>query len=498
MATINTSEVNNFFKLMNTTSQQISAMNAEFDAVDEDAYELIEDELIEDELIEDELIEDTLIEDALIEDTLIEDELIEDELIEDELIEDTLIEDALIEDTLIEDELIEDELIEDELIEDELIEDDVNAFIALDNELNHTQISIVDTDEVKIEDDIIEYFGDKAIRWYQIAARNQTIDALVSGDKRICIVLPTGGGKTLAIACTLNSPRLKEHLGVKNRNLRVLFVSHVHRLLTQAELLFAEAEGVDIILQSTMSSIKKEVLDKGVDLIVQDECHHESTYSFQLNILENMVDVPIIGLTATPDRADGSLIKFDRLINPISREQAVAEGWLAESHIISFVDGSERKKTEIVKDILKQYATEMRGTLIFMRTLKEVTDITAYLTDMGYKAEGLTKQSNDTVNQILNDFSNGDVQFIVSCNKLGEGIDVKGCHSIVLGRTVGSYPLLNQIIGRSSRPDCDSYIYEIVNPLSDNLDTTVCVGLPKEHKLVYMHKGVWLEGSFDY
>ena len=348
--------------------------------------------------------------------------------------------------------------------------------------------------------DEVEFYGEREIRWYQIAARNQAINAINRGIKRILINLPTGTGKTLTIACTLGSMEMRAALGIPpERQMRVLFVAHMHRLLTQAEETFAEENNVELILQSTMSTIPADVIEQGWDLSVLDEAHHEATSSMQYQLETILGDIPLIGLTATPDRPDGMVIKFEEFINPISRHEAVEQGYLAETCLYTIVDGSERSKADILCDIFDSYAHKMNGTLVFVRTHKEVEKVTAHLVKMGYVAVGLLKQNAIETNRVLDAFSNGEVQFIVSCNRIGEGVDVKGCSTVVLGRTLGSYLLLNQIVGRAARPDCDCNIYEIVNPLSStNLDTTVVVGTPKFHTLIFHEKNAWQEAIFDY
>lgn len=346
---------------------------------------------------------------------------------------------------------------------------------------------------------IDEIYGDKSVRWYQIAARNQSIQAIRVGKKRVLMVLPTGTGKTLAIAVTIGSPELAEVLNVVDRKIRVLFIAHNHRLLTQAERTFIEDSNVELILQSMMSNIPQDVIDAGWDITILDEAHHEACSSMQHQLDTLVGDIPLIGLTATPDRHDGMIIKFEEFVNPISREEAVEQGYLAETYLHTIVDGSERSKAEIVIDILDTYASEMNGTLVFAKTKKEVTAINNHLLSMGYRSIGLLDQTKDELDEILNAFSNGDVDFIVSCQKLSEGIDVKNCHTVIIGRNVASYSLLNQMIGRAARPDCPCHIYEIVNPLAkDNLDTTAVTGTPASHKLIYFAKNKWNEEYFDY
>ena len=349
------------------------------------------------------------------------------------------------------------------------------------------------------EINIDEFYGEKELRWYQIATRNQCIKAIENGKKRILIYLATGVGKSITVACTLGSPELKRILNVHDRKLRILFIAHNSRLLTQAERTFAAENNVEIILQSMMSLVPQSIIDEGWDISVIDEAHHEACSSMQMQLESIVGDKPIIGLSATPDRADGCIIKFEEIISPISREQAVNEGYLAETYLNTIVDGSERSKAEITIDILNQYAHKMNGTLIFARTKKEVSVINEHIIKMGYKSVALLDQSADEMDEILDSFSRKEVQFIVSCQRLSEGVDISHCETVLISRSISSYALLNQMVGRAARPDCDCNVYEIVNPLTkDNLDTTCVVGLPKEHKIIFQERGKWVEEFFDY
>ncbi len=253
---------------------------------------------------------------------------------------------------------------------------------------------------------------------------------------------------------------------------------------------------VEIYYQSVFSDIPDEL---EYDLIVIDEVQHEAAQSLQYK-LEQMGDKPIIGLTATPDRPDGLLLKMDTIIAPISRQQAVDEGYLAPTNLYSFVDGSERIKGFIVKDILENYAENMGQTMIFLRTKKEVRMIEEFLIKKGYKAVAILDQANQDLDILLDDFSKGHVQFLINCSKIDEGIDVSGCQTVLIGKTLGSIIRLNQIIGRAARPDSECNVYEIINPLSrSNLDTTAVVGTPEVHKLVFKNdQDRWTEMEFNY
>ncbi len=349
------------------------------------------------------------------------------------------------------------------------------------------------------EDQIIEMFGSKEARWFQIAARNQVEDILeYNPTARILVQLPTGAGKTVTSGLIFSSPKVRKALNVKDgEKLVLLFIAHKHRLLTQAEQTFAAATDVEFIQQSAFSDIPEDVL-KRIHIICIDECHHEAMATIQYH-LDKLGDFPIIGLTATPDRADGFVIKFDEIVNTISREQAVTEGWLAQTNIHSFVDVTTKDKVDITSDIFRNFAHEMGQTLVFVKTKKEVATLTLVLRSLGYKAIGLLNNTGEEVDVILNMFSAGEIQFIVNCNIISEGVDVVGCTDVFLGRQFGSYAQLNQVIGRASRPDSACNVWELVNPLSGtNLDTTVIVGIPENHRLVWKLSNDWIQQEFDY
>lgn len=339
-------------------------------------------------------------------------------------------------------------------------------------------------------------FGEKPARWYQVAALNAVEDDLENGLMRILVEHPTGAGKTVTSGMIFSSQRVRTAVGViGNRPLRLLFVAHKHRLLTQAERTYAAASNVEFITQSAMSRIPD---DLEWDIACIDEAHHEAMMSIQLQ-LEKMGEKPIIGLTATPDRADGMLIKFESIINPISREQAVAEGWLAPTYLNSIVDSPAKNKIEVTIDLFEQFGHEFGQTMMFFRTKKEVAAVHAYLIEKGYSAIAILNQNATELDIILDEFSEGKHQIILNCDRINEGVDVVGCTDIYLGRQFGSYPQLNQVIGRASRPDSDCVVWELINPISSkNLDTTVVVGTPERHRLLSKKRGNWFEQEFDY
>ena len=233
--------------------------------------------------------------------------------------------------------------------------------------MKDTDIDQVQDNEVEetSSEDLAVMYGDKEVRWYQIAALHQVEDALERGIKRILVELPTGAGKTITSGLIFSSDRVRKSVGIKKgKNLRLLFVAHKHRLLTQAEESYAAASNVEFIAHSAFQDIPA---DLEWDVACIDEAHHEAMQTIQYR-LDRMGNKPIIGLTATPDRADGLLIKFTCIVNPISREQCVKEGWLAPTYLNSIIDTPYQDKVPVTKMIYDHFGKEFGQTMMFFRT----------------------------------------------------------------------------------------------------------------------------------
>lgn len=380
---------------------------------------------------------------------------------------------------------------------------DLNELIDLDST---TELNEIELEQV--------FFGDKLSREFQVIARNQVEQALSNGHQRICLISPTGSGKTIMAGLIMMSSVIRNLCGISNKldssgnyieKIRVLFVAHRNRLLQQAIRTYAAGIGIELITQSCFSEIPQGVLDRGWHITVLDEAHHESMITIQYQLMNlTQTDkhplgyIPLLGLTATPDRADGCLIKFDKFIHAITREEAVKKGYLAETELFTFVDSTQyANKVGIISDIVASYANDIGRGIMFVSTRQEAAELEQFINKNTNKMCINVSETSDTVlNQVLDQFSQGIWDIIINCDRLGEGVDVVGCDSVIIGRTVGSYPLLNQYIGRAARPDSTCKVFCLVNPLTDNLDPTVVVGKPKTHKFNYKRGGKWISKDF--
>ena len=324
-------------------------------------------------------------------------------------------------------------------------------------------------------------------REYQTTTVAKTIYALKSGFNRILIEKPTGAGKTPISRNLFNSPELREVLGIKSdRPLRLLFIANRNRLLTQAERTYSSANNVEIITISTsLKNLPEDLLADGWDITCLDEAHHESMTSFQL-YLESIASVPLIGLTATPYRPDNCILKFELIINEITRKEAVEQGYLAETDIYSIVNVTSKNKTEFIKRVLRDFKKDIKQCIVAVKTKKEVRELENYMKSIGYTGVvGILDQTPEQLNDVLDDFSKGKVGILINCNKINEGIDVKGCSTLFLARDFDSLIQLNQTIGRGARPDSPCLVIEIIDPVKSKKNALHIVEKAKNHNFIY-------------
>tara|TARA_B100000700_G_scaffold331687_1_gene467094 strand:+ start:34316 stop:35533 length:1218 start_codon:yes stop_codon:yes gene_type:complete len=345
-----------------------------------------------------------------------------------------------------------------------------------------------------VEEDFNEYsVSTEDSRVYQISTVAKSIHLLNHNYNRILIVKPTGTGKTLISRTLFSSRAMRKALGIEgDRPLRLLFVANKHRLLEQAIRTYDYVNNIEIITLSTSQKhFPQDLIDNGWDVTCLDEAHHESMTSFQL-FLDSINEVPLFGLTATPNRPDGCILKFDIIIQEITRREAVEQKYLAETDIISINDISGNNKVPKAKKVFMDFYDDFGQTIITFKTKKEVKEFSDFLISQRiFNFVSITEQSGSELSDILDAFSRKEFQFIINCNKINEGIDVKNCDTIFLARSYSSEIELNQMIGRASRPDCDCKVIELLNPLKNTLSAIDIVEVARNHKLVsYQNKNI--------
>lgn len=339
----------------------------------------------------------------------------------------------------------------------------------------------------------------KTPRPYQNAALDATLRQLEQYHSTV-VVLPTGLGKTVYAS--------KLIAGWEKGN--CLFLAHTKELIVQAaDKLEAELgyrPGVEMNIQgvepdtlwqggmTVVGSVQTMYGDRRLakyarhpfGLIVVDECHHatSATYKKVVGYFQALnPNLKVVGITATPNRADGTALglMFESVAYQMSINDAIGGGWLApvaqEYVVVDSLDfdGIKTKKNEFgeadfnasqleavltQEEMLHKLAVPTlekvgdRSTLVFTATVRHAHELAAVLNR--YKPQSAAAVDGGTDperrKELVRDFASGKIQFLTNCAVLTEGFDAPRCSAVVMGRPTKSLSLYTQMLGRGLRP----------------------------------------------
>ena len=162
------------------------------------------------------------------------------------------------------------------------------------------------------------------LRDYQKELIDRLFRAYSEGYKAPCIVLPCGGGKSVIVAAVAKR--------FTDEGKTVLFLVHRKELCEQIETTFSNF-GVDmklcrIVMVQTMARRLRNA--SAPDLIITDENHHSKAATYK-RIYDAFPVTKRVGVTATPERTDGSGLKDvnDILIEGITAKELITQNYLS-------------------------------------------------------------------------------------------------------------------------------------------------------------------------
>ena len=320
------------------------------------------------------------------------------------------------------------------------------------------------------------------LRPYQERAIEAINNEWDEGHKNTLLVLPTGTGKTVVFSKVVEEK-------VKNGK-RALILAHRGELLEQASSKLKMASGLDSALEKanftsvgspllvTVASVQTLSQEKRLmqfppdyfNTIVVDEAHHCMSDTYQ-RILKYFESANVLGVTATPDRADQRNLGqfFDSKAYEYTMNQAVRDGYLCpvkaqmiplELNIsnvgISNGDYAVGEIGSALEPYLNQIALEMlnyckgRKTVVFLPLVKTSQAFCELLNVHGLKAVEVNGNSKNR-EQILKDFENGEYDVLCNSMLLTEGWDSPGVDCIVVLRPTKVRSLYQQMVGRGMR-----------------------------------------------
>lgn len=321
-----------------------------------------------------------------------------------------------------------------------------------------------------------------ALRPYQLNAVKAVHKEWDSGNKNTLVVMPTGTGKTIVFSQIVKDQVAKGE--------KVLILAHREELLKQAadklkassgmESALEKAantsigSGLDVVVGSVQTLRQKSRLEKFskdyFGTIIIDEAHHSAADSYK-NILEYFNQAKVLGVTATPDRADMKSLSdvFDSLAFEYKLPEAINDGYLCKIRTktiplkvdISKVhtlagDFNPNELGQALDLYLEAIADSIvkeckgRKTVIFTPLVRISQRLNGLLKNRGIDTIEVNGSSKDR-EKILKDFENGKYDAMTNAMLLTEGWDCPSVDCIICLRPTKSRSLYAQIVGRGTR-----------------------------------------------
>lgn len=297
------------------------------------------------------------------------------------------------------------------------------------------------------------------------------------------VVLATGMGKTYLAAFDAAQFEAK----------RVLFVAHREEILLQAEESFLAIQPhkrvgrytgkqkdneCDLLFASVQALGRVVHLQRFTpdyfDYIVVDEFHHAAAGSYQ-RLLEYFQPQYLLGLTATPDRTDGSdilrlcdhnLVYRRDLFDGINDQQlspfsyyGIFDSEVDYTHI-PWRNGRfdpDKLSTQLAtrgraKHALKEWrAKAQQRTLAFCASRRHADYMARYFLQAGVRVASVHTESNLTRSEALEQLGKGQLEVLFSVDLFNEGVDLPQIDTVMMLRPTESKILFLQQLGRGLR-----------------------------------------------
>ena len=264
----------------------------------------------------------------------------------------------------------------------------------------------------------------KKLRPYQTAAVTAVRGAWQAGARRICLVMPTGAGKTVTAEAIA-------------QGLDALWLVHRREIQQQAP-------GRAVTIQQLVASGDR----PSAELLIADECQHLAVSAPEWHAVAASYS-RILGLTATPQRGDGSPLGdlFDYLIVGASYSELLAGGWLVDARVYRPPEPLEGLAMQPI-DAYRKYGGDRQGFAYFSRVI--------LAEDFSRGFDGASIISGETPKRdrdlILARFRAGELRVLSNCQCLTEGVDVPEASVCLIARGCQHQGAYLQMVGRVLRP----------------------------------------------
>ena len=327
-----------------------------------------------------------------------------------------------------------------------------------------------------------------------------TVEREIHRSNKNLIVAATGTGKTVIAA--FDYKRFYD----ANQRHRLLFVAHRKEILEQSINTFSsvlndssfgelwvgdhrpstagDLSHLFISIQSFNSNLElfRKCGADYYDYIVVDEAHHSEAISYQ-KVFDLFTPKILVGLTATPERADGvNLSNFNqRIAAELRLPEAIdnmllspfqyfcvgdrttdlshvtwSQGGYDENELVRKLNTPDRLR--LITESLPRYLSDEHGcrALCFCARLDHARDIAAGLCLAGYRAAMLSGgDSLERREEILSQFKARQINYLCVVDIYNEGVDIPEVDTVLFLRPTKSLTIFLQQLGRGLRLAAD-------------------------------------------
>ncbi|WP_143965342.1 DUF3427 domain-containing protein [Gordonia zhaorongruii] len=307
------------------------------------------------------------------------------------------------------------------------------------------------------------------------------------------VVAATGTGKTVVAA--LDYRHLTAGLG---RSPRLLFVAHrkeiIHQALRTFREVLSDANFGEILVdgarperwdhvfgsvQSLSTDQISEIPAEHFDVVIIDEFHHAEAPTYQ-RLLRHLTPGELVGLTATPERADGADVRTyfgGRIATELRLWDALGAEILCPFHYFGIADGTDLSTVEWRRGAYDTHQLEALYTGDDARVrmvLRATTDKIANVHDMRalgfcvtvthahfmadkFNEAGIPaavvhgKTPSESRARTLDDLRQRRINVIFSVDVFNEGLDIPDVDTILMLRPTESATIFLQQLGRGLR-----------------------------------------------
>lgn len=307
-----------------------------------------------------------------------------------------------------------------------------------------------------------------------------------TGHQRVCLVAPTGSGKTVMGSALVQSAR--------DHGESVLWVAHRTELVSQAGERLRAVFGHDAVgyiapgaeLQpyapvqvATVQTLLARDHRPPAGLVVFDEAHHYVAEDWT-QLAASYPQARTLGLTATPERQDGRPLGdlFSAIVVAASYSELLSAGHLVPCRVYQ---PPSSLGSDLACDPVEAYRRYAQGSraFVFAGSVKMAQELAESFTAQGIPAEPITdKTKRGDRKDRLSRFADGTLRVLTNVYALTEGVDVPAARTVILARGCQHVGMYLQIAGRVLRPHPEKTDAILV----DLTGATLKHGLPTEDR----------------